>query len=155
VSSEKRKGPLDESQIRAVLAEAEVGYLATLEADGRPYVTPLNFVEMDSKLYFHGPAAGRKIGNIKADPRVGFSAAVLEPPRHGPTPCDTTALFRSVICEGRASLAEDRDLAVRVLAAFSRKYAPQHESPAFEEGRLARTFIIEVIVSTWTGKFHR
>ena len=153
--AEKSKGALSDDEIRQVLAQAEVGYLATIDSDGRPYVTPLNFVEMGQRLYFHGPAAGRKVDNIKADPRVSFSAAVINPSRHGPMPCDTTALFRSVIAEGEAALAGGRDLATRVLAAFSRKYAPQHEFPEFEEHRLARTFIIEVIVSKWTGKFHR
>ena len=153
--SEKRKGQLGDDEIREVLSKAEVGCLATLNPDGSPYATPLNFVEMDSKIYFHGPASGRKIENIRSDPRVSFSAALTDPYRHGPVPCDTTALFRSVVAQGEARLSDDKILAAKVLSAFSRKYAPQHKSPSFEEGRLARTFIIEVIVSRWTGRFHR
>jgi hypothetical protein len=58
------------------------------------------------------------------------------------------------VVEGRAALKDDRDLLIRVLAALTRKYAPQHESPAFEERVLPVTFIIEMVVDRWSGKYH-
>jgi nitroimidazol reductase NimA-like FMN-containing flavoprotein (pyridoxamine 5'-phosphate oxidase superfamily) len=155
VSQEKKKGPLDQEGILKVLAEADTGFLATLGADGSPHVVPLNFVELDGKIYFHGPARGQKIDDIERDPRVSFSAAVTDRFVHGAVPCDTATIFRSVVAEGAAALNPDKELAIRVLAALTRKYAPMHESPAFEEDRLARTFIIEVTVTRWTGKYHR
>ena len=153
--TDKPKGPLSDPEILRVLAEAPVGYLATLGPDGSPRVVPLNFVEMDGRIYFHGPGQGQKVEDIEGDPRVSFSAAVVDDTRHGPTPCATTALFRSVVASGTAKLARDSDLTIRVLAALTRKYAHQHESPAFEERHLARTSVIEVTVTGWTGKYHR
>jgi nitroimidazol reductase NimA-like FMN-containing flavoprotein (pyridoxamine 5'-phosphate oxidase superfamily) len=149
------KGLLDEPGIARVLREATVGHLATVGPDGRPYVVPVNFVELEGRIYVHGPGRGRKIENIAADPRVCFEAAVEDGFLRGPAPCDTAALFRSVVAEGEARLAGDPGLAVRVLTAFTRKYAPEHPDPGFEADRVARTHFIEVTVIRWTGRFRK
>ena len=150
-----RKGRLDDREIEALLGEATVGHLATVGPDGRPYVVPVNFVAFGGRIYVHGPPAGRKIENLSADPRACFEAAVEDGFLRGPAPCDTTALFRSVVAEGEARMVGDRDLVVRVLEAFSRKYSPEHSEPSFEEARVARTHVIEVSVTRWTGRFRK
>ena len=154
-SYSKGKGPLDDSGIREVLAQAKVGFLSTLGADGQPHVVPLSFAEEGGRIYFHGPSRGQKIDDIRGDPRASFSAAVIDEERFGPAPCDTTCLFRSVVAEGEAAIVSDRAQAIKALAALTRKYAPWHASPAFEERRLAKTLVIELLVARWTGKYHR
>ena len=46
--------PLDAKQIDSLLLKEQTGCIATVNSDGTPYVTPIHFVFVDGKMYFHG-----------------------------------------------------------------------------------------------------
>ncbi|MDR1656079.1 MAG: pyridoxamine 5'-phosphate oxidase family protein [Deltaproteobacteria bacterium] len=147
------KHQLTPEQIASLLAQATVGHLATVSPNGQPYVVALNFVVLDGKIYFHGRNQGQKIDYLSAEPRVCFETAVEDGYQHGPTACHSTTKYRSVVAIGTAAVIDDHNLLVRVLEEFTKKYAPQHVEPVFSEESLARTSVIEVTVSGWTGKY--
>ena len=70
---------ISREECEKALQEAEYGSLATISADGTPYITPLNFVYKDGALYFHcAKNAGHKMENIAANNKACFS--VVEDP---------------------------------------------------------------------------
>ena len=84
-----------------------------LNDDGRVYIVPLNFGwrEKDGSLtlYFHGAKEGRKVDLIRA---TGYAAFEMDGECEivgEDTACNYTALYRSIIGEGRIELLEDRD----------------------------------------------
>jgi len=99
----------DEARLKTILAESEIGYLAT-SADDQPFLTPLTYWFDGERIYFHGAKKGRTRSNIEANPKVCFSVA--ERGRY--LPADTALNFgveyRSVVVFGRATLIiEDKE----------------------------------------------
>ena len=48
------KYQLSKEEITTVLTESSSGGLATINSDGSPYATPIQFVYQGGRLYFHG-----------------------------------------------------------------------------------------------------
>ena len=84
-----KEHPLTAEQMDCLLDAAQVGHLATLGENGFPYVTPVHFVRMNGRVYFHGLAAGQKLKNLRADSRVCFEVEGPHQYIQASTPCDT------------------------------------------------------------------
>ena len=138
--------------VDAFLATAEAGRLATIGKDGCPYIVPLNFVYQDGAIYFHGLNAGEKLGNIAANPRVGFEADTMIQIHQGDAPCNTGTLYTSVIVKGTAAVVEDAQEAARALDGFVKKYAPQHVGTSYPAAMLAATAVVRITITEKTGK---
>ena len=44
----------DPKEMIRVLASTNIGRLATIDSEGYPYITPVNFVFHEGCVYFHG-----------------------------------------------------------------------------------------------------
>ncbi|MFG3016296.1 PPOX class F420-dependent oxidoreductase [Streptomyces cinerochromogenes] len=67
-------------QIRERIEAPEIWYVATVDADGAPHVSPM-WVGLDGDLVFFNTAVGRvKERNLRRDPRVCLSHADLSDP---------------------------------------------------------------------------
>src|SRR5437763_14269784 len=88
-------------QERAVelLRSAYCGRVATVGADGEPYVCPLLFVWREGEIWFHTSAgSGHLRRNVDHEPRACFEVAMpgqVFP--YGRFDCDTALECRSVI----------------------------------------------------------
>jgi nitroimidazol reductase NimA-like FMN-containing flavoprotein (pyridoxamine 5'-phosphate oxidase superfamily) len=142
----------DREEIEGLLQEAPVGCLATVGPDGSPYITPLNFVFYQSRIYFHSALKGRKIDNIRANPRVCFEIHELIKIVQGQRACDFSTCYRSVLVFGRAHSLPDGNEKVAVLTALTEKYADGQatEPPTLE--RAKGTEVIEITIEKMTGK---
>jgi len=121
----------DSLEIARILDSTNIGRLATIDDEGYPYVTPVNFVFMDKRIYFHCALQGEKLDNLLREPKVGFEVdqplAYLEV-RFNPDrlPCRAHQLYRSVIVRGRARIVTDPALKTAALNALLAK----HEQPS-------------------------
>jgi general stress protein 26 len=57
-------------QTRRVLETAEVFWLSTVRADGRPHVTPVAAAWLDATLYFGTGSIAQKLKNLRGNPHV-------------------------------------------------------------------------------------
>jgi nitroimidazol reductase NimA-like FMN-containing flavoprotein (pyridoxamine 5'-phosphate oxidase superfamily) len=131
--------------LQELLDRAEVAHLGTIDPDGRPYVVPVNFACLEGRLiYIHGAGEGRKIDNIRRDPRVCLEATASFEVRHGENSCATGARFESVILRGQASVVEDPAVAEKALDAIVAKYAPRHLGTGYRPEPLAATTVIAI-----------
>jgi len=142
----------DREQMGSLLREALVGCLATVGSDGSPYITPLHFVYHQGKIYFHCAFKGRKMDNIKANPRVCFGVHELIKIVQGQRACDFGTRYRSVLVFGRARSLPDGDEKVAVLTALAEKYTGGQavEPPTLK--RAKGTEVIEITIEEMTGK---
>ena len=67
-SSDAVATPWEET--RRVLETAEVFWLATVRADGRPHVTPVAAAWLDGTLYFGTGSIAQKFKNLRGNPHV-------------------------------------------------------------------------------------
>ena len=101
-----KEHPLSTEQMDSLLDFVEVGHLGTLGENGFPYVTPVHFVRMNGRVYFHGLAVGQKLKNLRADSRVCFEVEGPHQYIQADTPCDTNTAYESVIITGHAAVVE-------------------------------------------------
>jgi general stress protein 26 len=68
--SQEGVGPTTWDDTRAAIESAELFFLTTVRADGRPHVTPLVAVWFDDALFFCAGAEEQKVVNLRHDDRV-------------------------------------------------------------------------------------
>ena len=125
---------LDPVEIGRILGAVNIGRMATVDAQGYPYITPVNFIFLDGCVYFHCAPEGEKLDNIARNPRVGFEAdiplAYLEvgfnPER---SPCRAHQLYHSVVIRGTARIVPDGERKTAVLNTLVRKHEGDKEFP--------------------------
>ncbi len=83
-------------ETRRVLEAAEVFWLSTVRADGRPHVTPVAAAWLDGTLYFGTGSIAQKLKNLRGNPHVVLT-----------TGCNRLATGFDVVVEGDAAPVTD------------------------------------------------
>ncbi len=146
---------MGDDDARALLARGFAGRLATVDAAGQPYVTPLLYVWDGSQIWLHNAAArGHLRANIDADARVCFEVDEAGPVfAYGRFECDTSVAYESVVVFGRIRVVEDRAAKEAFCRALMAKYAPNDGSrPQGFFPRLAQISVYAVAVERLTAK---
>ena len=94
-----------------VLDEAELYWLTTVRADGRPHVTPLIGVAQDGAVHFCTGLREQKARNLEHSPRVALT-----------TGTNTWAQGLDVVVEGTAQRVVDHETLQRLADAYEAKY---------------------------------
>jgi nitroimidazol reductase NimA-like FMN-containing flavoprotein (pyridoxamine 5'-phosphate oxidase superfamily) len=108
--------------------------LATLGADGFPYITPVNYVYTNDCIYFHCALKGEKLDNIARDNRVCFQVdiplAYLDLGYHPDGDvCSLHQFYHCVIIRGRARVVPEGGVKTSALNALVAAHEPDR-SPA-------------------------
>jgi len=93
------------------LEEAQISWLTTVRADGRPHVTPLVAVWLDGAVHFSTGTSEQKYLNLTANPNVVLTT--------GRNAWDDAL---DVVVEGAARRVTDRPTLDRLAAAWLRKW---------------------------------
>jgi nitroimidazol reductase NimA-like FMN-containing flavoprotein (pyridoxamine 5'-phosphate oxidase superfamily) len=118
VRREKRE-ILDRARQNEILDHAQVCRLA-LNDESYPYVVPLNFVRIGSRIYIHSSFEGHKMRLMVRDARVSFEVDRLITITADEKACRWGVVYESVVGRGIASLVASRaekELALRQLMA--------------------------------------
>jgi len=149
----RRDRALTSDQAREILARAEHGVLATVDAGGWPYAVPVNHVLSGDTLYIHCALDGHKLDNIAHEERVSFCAVATAQV----LPLELSTVYESAIVFGRAALVTDaaeKRRALDLLAVrFCGAVTPEAEKTIADHG--ARTAIIRIRIERITGKARR
>lgn len=103
--------PTPWAEAARVLEEAELYWLTTVRADGRPHVTPLIGLAVDATVFFCTGLREQKARNLEANPRVALT-----------TGCNSWAKGLDVVVEGVAVRLTDRDQLQLLADAYEVKY---------------------------------
>jgi nitroimidazol reductase NimA-like FMN-containing flavoprotein (pyridoxamine 5'-phosphate oxidase superfamily) len=147
-----------EAMVR-ILASTNIGRMATVDREGYPYITPVNFVFHEGCVYFHCASKGEKLDNLARDPRVCFEVDLplsylevgFNPERN---PCRTHQLYESVVIRGRARVVPDGELKTAALNALVGKHEGNAEFPAVaaESPAYKGCCVVEIRPERMTGK---
>lgn len=146
---------LTDAQIDALLERTATGCIATVAADGTPYVVPVHFFWDGTEILIHGLPTGEKISNLKANPQICFTAyemtgLLLDA---NEKPCGTNTQYESVVIKGTAELLSDYDAKVHALAKIVGKYTPQLSSRKLPQNMVKGTAVIRIVPTEITGKY--
>jgi general stress protein 26 len=101
-------------ETRRVLEEAQLSWICTVRADGRPHLTPLVAVWLNGALYFSTGQDEQKGVNLRANPHVLLL-----------TGCHRWDEGLDVVAEGRATRVTDEALLTRLAQAWAAKWDGQ------------------------------
>jgi len=96
---------------RKVLEAAELFWIATVRADGRPHMTPLVAVWLDDALHFCTGETEQKAANLHGNQHVILL-----------TGCNQWDRGMDVVVEGQAVRVTDRGTLMRLAEAWTRKW---------------------------------
>ncbi|OLF17264.1 pyridoxamine 5'-phosphate oxidase family protein [Actinophytocola xanthii] len=111
------------AQTRQVLEAAQLSWISTVRADGRPHVTPLVAVWLDGTLYFTTGPTEQKAVNLTTNPNVVLT-----------TGRDTWDHGLDVMVEGQARRVTDRPTLDRLAAAWRTKWDGRWQYETTDEG---------------------
>jgi general stress protein 26 len=109
--SDPEAGPTPWSDVLHVLEDAELYWLTTVRADGRPHVTPLIGVAQDRAVHFCTGLREQKARNLEHRQQVALT-----------TGNNTWARGLDVVVEGSAVRVSERDTLQRLADAYEAKY---------------------------------
>ncbi len=98
-------------QTRRVLETAQLFWISTVRADGRPHVTPLVAVWMDGAIHFATGPTEQKAVNLRGNPQVILT-----------TGCNQWDAGLDVVVEGEAVRITDDDILERLAEAWATKW---------------------------------
>ena len=146
---------LGDAEARALLLRGYCGRIASVGADGWPYLVPLLYLFEEGEITVHNSAArGHFRLNVERESRVCFE--VDEPVKvfdYGRFECDTGLAYRSAIAYGRIRIVEDRAAKSRFFDALLAKYGTG--TPGRPQGfypRLDEVTVYAIAVERLTGK---
>ena len=143
----------DKETIAAILRQAPVGRIATVNQKGIPVIKPVNFLYLDRKIYIHSSMKGEKIKDIKRGSPICFE--VDEPIAYvmaSQVACKASYYYRSIIVKGKAILVKDLNKKLKVLKKMMEKYQPEGNDGGISVEILKKTAIIEILIEEITGK---
>ncbi len=152
----------DKNIIQNILDEAEYGTLAIC-MNNKPYSLPINYVQINYEIYFHGSKKGKKLEIIKENCNASFS--VVEDysllPSYFSTEdgsaCPASQLFKSVIIDGKIKLVEDYNEKASALEFLMKKlqkegaYIPLNHT--MYKKAINATALFKLVPEDVTGKF--
>ena len=135
-----------------LLARAVYGRLATCGEDGQPYITPINPVVLENKIYFHTGFRGRKLENLRCNPRACLEISEVGKIYAAPHARDFTMRFWSVLLFGRAAEVEDENLKLKVMNLLLEKYASGYRYEPLSLDDMEGVNVVEITMDEISGK---
>ena len=150
--------------LESFLSEVDCLHLGTLDEQGGPYVTAVNFIFAQGRFYFHSSPRGRKMENLRRQGQVYLSAVqefafIPSYATHPEEACGATQFFRSVHAAGRAVELEDFEAKGMALNGLMKKmqpqggYQPLDATDPSHQKALKATAVVEITPLFVTGKF--
>jgi len=143
---------LDKEKCLRLLEKTKYGRLATCGEDNLPYITPLNFVLLRGKIYFHCGFSGRKIKNIITNPQVCFEISRLGKLYSAAYAKNFTFRFWSVLVFGSAMQVQDEKLKLEIINKIMQKYAHGYDFLPPTPIDAASVNIVEIKINEISGK---
>ena len=121
--SEPGAQPTSWQETLDTIEHAEIFWLSTVRADGRPHVTPLVGVWLDGALHFSTGAGEQKAINLTGNPRVALT-----------TGANDWQSGLDVVVEGEAVRVTDPEQLRRLAGAWAQKWDGRWQYSVDEDG---------------------
>jgi len=144
---------MSEDEAYNFLAAQAEGRLATCDRAGQPFITPVNHLLHDGKLYFHSRLTGRKLDNIAENTRVCFEVSeVVKLTVSHDRPCGCSTRYTSVLAFGAARVLLDGAEKTALLNLLVAKHAGGKAFAPVEESHAAECAVVEIRIDEISGK---
>jgi general stress protein 26 len=115
--------PTDWDATKRALEDAQLSWITTVRADGRPHVTPVVAIWLEDHAYFTTGATEQKAINLDHNPAVVLT-----------TGCNTWDRGTDTMIEGHASRVTDTPTLQKLASAWAQKWEGQWQYEPVEGG---------------------
>jgi uncharacterized protein len=100
---------IDKEEIEDIINRCDVCFVGITEADGTPYVIPMNFGYSNGEIILHSAPEGKHQKLLELSNRVcvTFCSDRKLVYQHPDVACSYSMLAKSVVCKGSVSFIED------------------------------------------------
>ena len=147
----------DNEKIKEIIKACDCCRLG-LNDNGKVYIVSLNFGFTEKNenypFYFHGARAGWKLDIIKQNNYVGFKLDTNHKIyTKGDKVCDYTAIFQSIIGNGKIEIIEDLQEKMKALLELMKHNTGKTEWE-FDERMLKAVYVFKLVVEEMSCKEH-
>lgn len=146
----RRDRELSIERAKEILNEVTFATIMTADQEGQPYGVPINPVVDGDSVYFHCATVGRKLDNIKANPKVSLSGVLWEEV----TKAGYSVFYESVYMEGTAFFVEEEAEKIRILQLLCKRYISDDVEAhiAYMQPHLAHTTLCGIKITNISAK---
>lgn len=142
----------EKKEMEEILSGCDICYVGIMEADGTPYVIPMNFGYSDGEIILHSAPDGKHVGLLGLNNRVciTFCSESKLVFQHQDVACSYRMLSKSVMCKGAVTFIEDLEEKEAALNILMKNYSDRtfkYSVPALRNVKVWR-----VAVEEMTGK---
>ena len=148
----------DTSEIEEIIKQCDICFVGFIEADGSPYVIPMNFGYVDGDIILHSGLHGKHLNLLELDNRicVTFCSDRKLVYQHPDVACSYSMTSKSVLCKGTVSFVEDLDEKMELLNQFMKNYSDRtfkYSTPALTNVKVWRMKIVEMTAKAFGQNF--
>lgn len=149
----------EKEEIEDIIAKCTVCFVGMADADGTPYVLPMNFGYKEGVVYLHSAQEGKSIDILARNPKVciTFSTDHALVFQHPQVACSYRMRSKSVIGWGKVTYEEDFEKKIDALNIIMHQYIQkefQYSDPAVKNVKIWKVALDEVTCKVF-GEPHK
>ena len=148
----------DKTEIESIINQCDICFIGITEADGTPYVIPMNFGYSNGEIILHSASEGKHLNLLAISNRicVTFCSDRKLLYQHPDVACSYSMLSKSVVCKGSVSFIEDLDEKEKTMNILMKNYtdrAFKYSKPALTYVKIWRVKVDEITAKSFGQNF--
>ena len=148
----------DKIEMESIINQCDICFVGITEADGSPYVFPMNFGYSDGDIILHSGPEGKHLKLLSVDNRicVTFCHDRKLVYQHPDVACSYSMTSKSVVCKGSVSFVDDLDEKIIVLNSMMKKFSTRtfkYSTPALTNVKVWRVKVNEMTAKAFGQNF--
>jgi nitroimidazol reductase NimA-like FMN-containing flavoprotein (pyridoxamine 5'-phosphate oxidase superfamily) len=141
-----------------IINQCDICYVGFIEADGTPYVIPMNFGYSDGEIILHSAPEGKHLRLLELNNRicVTFCTERKLVYQHPDVACSYSMLSKSVVCKGSVTYIEDLEEKMRTMNLLMKNYSDRtfkYSTPALTNVKVWRVTVNEITAKAFGQNF--
>ena len=143
------------SEIQAIIDKSIVCHVSMIDADGKPYVLPMNFAFDDKVIYMHSAPVGKKISALESNGNICVAFSSDYELRHvnDNVACSYSMKYKSVLAYGKVTFIEDLNEKKKITNLVMKKYTGRDDFE-YSQPAIKNVKIWKVPVEEFEGRVY-
>ena len=148
----------DKKEIEDIINQCDVCFVGIIEADGTPYVIPMNFGYSNNEIILHSAPEGKHLKLLDLNNRIciTFCSERKLVYQHPDVACSYSMLAKSVVCKGKVLFIEDlaeKKIALNLTIKNYTDRSFKYSNPALINVKVWKVIIDEVTAKAFGQNF--
>ena len=150
----------DKPEIENIINQCDICFVGIIEADGTPYVIPMNFAYSNGEISLHSAPDGKHVKLIELNNRicVTFCSERKLVYQHPDVACSYSMQSKSVVCKGSVTFIEDIAEKEEMMHLLMKKFSDRkfkYSKPALTNVKVWRVIVDEMTAKSLGQKFKK